>query len=60
MWLQAGGTVERRRPRVQRIEELATYDLVVNCSGLHFAKKLFMDDKVYPIREQARPWDQTS
>ena len=55
MWPQAGGTIKRRRLRVQQIEELAGYDLIVNCSGLHCAKKLFMDDKVYPIREQVRP-----
>ena len=36
------------------LEELAGYDLVVNCSGLHGARQLFADPSVYPIRGQAR------
>ena len=35
--------------RVQNLSELANYDVVVNCLGLG-AKKLFSDDKMFPVR----------
>lgn len=47
---QAGGTVDARR--LEALEELAGYDLVVNCSGLRGASQLFGDKTVYPIRGQ--------
>lgn len=63
-WLQhrlvkAGGSVEQRR--VASLEELAGFDLVVNCSGLG-SRSLVDDPAVYSIRGQVlkvhAPWIQ--
>lgn len=40
--------------RLECLEELAGYDMVVNCSGLRSAKQLFNDNTMYPIRGQVR------
>lgn len=42
-----GGVLDRRK--VDDLSELAGYDVVVNCLGLG-AKKLFKDDKMFPVR----------
>ena len=47
MVAQAGGQVQRRK--ISDLSELAEYDVVVNCMGLG-AKKLFHDDKLFPVR----------
>ena len=49
---QAGGGVDARR--VECLEELAGYDLVVNCTGIRGAQQLFNDTTMYPIRGQVR------
>lgn len=55
--VKAGGKVEQRR--VSSLEELAGFDLIVNCSGLG-SKALANDDAVYPVRGQVlkvhAPW----
>lgn len=45
--LQMGGVLDLRQ--VKHLSELANYDVVVNCLGLG-AKKLFNDDKMFPVR----------
>ncbi|KAK7879073.1 hypothetical protein WMY93_034146 [Mugilogobius chulae] len=66
-----GGVVEQRRvsslekPEVSRgavrLDELRSFDLIVNCSGLG-AKTLARDDSVFPVRGQVlkveAPWIQ--
>lgn len=61
-WLLArlarlGATLESRR--VESVEELAGYDVVVNCTGLG-ARKLWGDEEMYPVRGQVMrvraPW----
>lgn len=61
-WLEkrfrkAGGLVEQRR--VDSLQELSSYDLIVNCSGLG-SKTLVNDPEVYPVRGQVlkveAPW----
>ena len=49
---QAGGSVDARR--LACLEELAGYDLVVNCTGIRGAQQLFNDISMYPIRGQVR------
>ena len=49
---QAGGSIDVRR--LECLEELAGYDLVVNCTGIRGAQQLFNDATMYPIRGQAR------
>lgn len=54
---KAGGLVEQRR--VDSLQELSSYDLIVNCSGLG-SKTLVNDPEVYPVRGQVlkveAPW----
>uniref|UniRef100_A0A8C6TM27 D-aspartate oxidase n=1 Tax=Neogobius melanostomus TaxID=47308 RepID=A0A8C6TM27_9GOBI len=58
-FLKAGGTVEQRR--VSSLDELAGFDLIVNCSGLG-SKTLANDTAVYSVRGQVlkvhAPWIQ--
>ena len=53
MTLQAGGTIDARR--LECLEELAGYDLIVNCTGIRGAQQLFNDTTMYPIRGQVGP-----
>ncbi|XP_034531404.1 D-aspartate oxidase [Notolabrus celidotus] len=61
-WLEnrfrkAGGQVEKRK--VNSLQELSNYDLIVNCSGLG-SKTLVHDSNIYPVRGQVlsmeAPW----
>ncbi|KAM8833540.1 D-aspartate oxidase [Synchiropus picturatus] len=62
LWLEnrlkkAGGRVQQRK--VNRLEELSGYDIIINCSGLG-ARTLVGDTTVYPVRGQVlkleAPW----
>ncbi|KAM8915432.1 D-aspartate oxidase isoform 1-T4 [Spinachia spinachia] len=56
-FVKAGGRVEQRK--VNSLQELNGYDVIVNCSGLG-SEKLVRDTEVYPIRGQVlkveAPW----
>lgn len=56
--LKAGGRIEKRR--IESFDELESFDLVINCTGLGAQTLVQNDDKLKPIRGQVirvrAPW----
>ena len=57
IFTENGGLIEQRR--IENLQELSSYDIVINCTGLG-ANPLLNDAKLYPTRGQAilvrAPW----